>query len=513
LIRRPTPLTKLGGCAYSPTFVDDDTVVFDLTRDGMVDLYRLDLDGGVPLRLTSDPGWEWRSSRGANDHEVVFIRQTDDMTAIETLDLESGVRAIIAGSGGAPVFAGDAYYHSPGNTSELRRLRDGRDDVFLHAPPGKIIDTIAASPDGGHLAMILFGDRALPTLCTVDLASVELGCTDVETSSARVAFSSSSDAIYFDDHDAISRIPRDGGRVTRVIPEAQAVGGIAVAPSGRVLVYSDCGAHTDLISVLDGPEPFVGETDVSFPAFGPEGLLAYARINRRAASIVVRDPTGASREVVLRDKARFTAISFSADGTALVFVVADPVAPGIYLAYVGSAGAANRLTEDPADDSPFFVGDAIYFTRRNQDGVPVVMRMQRDGSGLTPAHPRPRITLGADLSRGRLLLAAPAFDFYYWWDPAKGAETPGPKVAAGGRPSDIAVSPNGDWVASLGGISGHDIWRAESSAGAEAVLVHRLPEDQSSLAITIDDRGHPLVAIDRWAGELWQVPAAIGAPW
>jgi hypothetical protein len=197
----------------------------------------------------------------------------------------------------------------------------------------------------------------------------------------------------------------------------------------------------------------------------------------------------------------------------IVYVLADPVAPGIHLSYLGGGGAPNRLTEDASDDAPFFVGDAVYFTRRNVDGVPAVMRVERDGSGVVQAHPRPRVTLGADLARGRLLLAAPAYDYLYWWDPATGAETPGPKPPAIGRPTDTAVSPNGSWIAFLGGVSGHAIWRAETAAGAEPVRVHQLPEDQSSLAIAIDDAGHPLVAIDRWAGELWQVPAAIGAPW
>jgi len=49
--------------------------------------------------------------------------------------------------------------------------------------------------------------------------------------------------------------------------------------------------------------------------------------------------------------------------------------------------------------------------------------------------------------------------------------------------------------------------------GSPPELVHQLPLDRSSLAATIDDRGHPLVVVDSWSGELWLARPARGARW
>ena len=42
-----TQLTDLKGCAYSPAFADDRTVMFDLTRGGEVDLWKVGTGGGA----------------------------------------------------------------------------------------------------------------------------------------------------------------------------------------------------------------------------------------------------------------------------------------------------------------------------------------------------------------------------------------------------------------------------------------------------------------------------------
>jgi hypothetical protein len=53
-----------------------------------------------------------------------------------------------------------------------------------------------------------------------------------------------------------------------------------------------------------------------------------------------------------------------------------------------------------------------------------------------------------------------------------------------------------------------------STAGTAAPeQVATLRGDQSALAAAIDDRGHPLVAVDVWNGELWSLAAPEGAPW
>lgn len=137
--------------------------------------------------------------------------------------------------------------------------------------------------------------------------------------------------------------------------------------------------------------------------------------------------------------------------------------------------------------------------------------MPQAGGAPTPALPRPRRTVAADLVRGRVLLSSPVGDFLYWWDPRTGREVPGPNLHQ--LPHSLAISPDGRWLVVLGGSGGQDVLRADLARGDELERVYVLPADVSTRATTIDDRGHPIIAIDRWAGELWQVDAPPGHRW
>jgi hypothetical protein len=139
------------------------------------------------------------------------------------------------------------------------------------------------------------------------------------------------------------------------------------------------------------------------------------------------------------------------------------------------------------------------------------MRVARDGSGAAVASARPRITIGA--GGGRALLGSPDKRFYYWWDPATGAESPGPSIPDSGPPAHTAVSPNGRWVLFIGGIGGGEVWRASSAPAAKPELLYTLPGDRNALTATVDDDGQPLVSVGSWSGELYLARAHPGHPW
>ncbi len=508
----PTRLTSLGGCAYSPTFVDDDTLVFDLTRDNAVDLYRYQ-PGEEPVRLTSDPGWEWRAGPGSGEREVIFIRQGDEGSGIDAIDIDTGARRTLAPEAAAAACARDVCYYAPTNGRSLRRIRGARDESFVTLPPGRTLDTLVASADGAMLAMVLLVDDTSPSLCMVDLADPRVRCLNARATTARPAFSTIGRRIYFEDH-GVSRIDLDSDLVTSIIPGVVAGGGIAVSPSGDALVYSDCKGRSILVDVVDDPtRPLVDEPSAIEPAFGPDGVLAYVRVDGARQQIMLLAPGHPSRELVAGDGVHYSDLALSADGERLAYVMGDPKRPGIYLATVRTVALPNRLTTDATDATPVFVGDQIVFTRRDPDGLPHLMRVGLDGSDVTRVAGRARITLAAAPDGSRVLVTSPARDFLYWWNPVTGREKPGPKLPRGGAPADVDLSPDGNWLMVIAGPSGQSIWRRRLEGRGRLEQVAHLRVDQSAMEGAIDDRGHPLVGANLWLGDLWRVAAPAGRPW
>ena len=161
-----------------------------------------------------------------------------------------------------------------------------------------------------------------------------------------------------------------------------------------------------------------------------------------------------------------------------------------------------------------FAGGRLLFTRRSADGAPQLMAVELDGSDERLASPRPRVVLGVDQARGRVLLSAPGRDHLYWWDPRTTLESPGPVLPIDDVSTAIAIAPGGGWLLLLTGNNGQDVYRFPLGGRKLAPdHVYTLPGDVTALLGAIDDRGHPIVEIDSWAGELWLARPAEGARW
>jgi hypothetical protein len=230
--------------------------------------------------------------------------------------------------------------------------------------------------------------------------------------------------------------------------------------------------------------------------------------------VMLREPAGKLYEAVRIVGGRYDQLAFSADGRSLAFVLGKADAAGIYAVEVDANRTPNRLTEDAGDSNPVFAGDEIVYTHHDADGSPHLMRMGRDGSHPVRASARPRLTLASDLGHHRVLIASPDRQFLYWWDPATGRETPGPRLGADKAPLVSALSPGGDWFMFMtGGDAGQEVWRVRTDGKSAPEKVFALGEDVTTVSGAIDDRGHPLLALDTWAGDLWLAPAAAGAAW
>jgi hypothetical protein len=509
----PTPLTHLGGCAYSPILVDDDTVVFDLTRDGNVDLYRLD-HGGAPERLTTDASWEWRAGPGPSDHEVAFIVSGGGVDAhLEVMDLATGARRVLNDDGAAPVHVGGAYYYT--SKDLIRRLREPRDEVLLTLGDGEAADTLAASPRGDRIAWIVLAEQTLPRLCTSELAHPAAVCSaDAQPSTGRVAFSHDGGSIYYDDdREHIMRWTIASGALTEVHQGHEALGGITVSPSGKTMVFSDCSSRTDLLSVLEDPTtPLVDDPRSRFPVAGPGGWLGFVHNDGRTSTLMVRGPDGRLTTLAGGDReGRFNDLAFDATADQLAYVFQGEEGAGVFVVRTIGSTQPNQITDRTGDAHPAFAGGDLVFNRLGADGAPHVMRVPIGGGDPVLAIQRPRVVVGSDTAHDRVLLASPGLDYLYWWDPRTGRETPGPRTVPGREPQDLEVSPDGAWLLEITSSGGQEVYVGPTDG--ELALAYTLAGDVSTRSGAIDVRGHPILAIDRWGGALWRAPAPDGAPW
>jgi len=509
-------LTRLGGCAYSPAFLDDGSVTFDLTRGGAVDLYRLTLGAEPPQQLTRDPGWEWASGRGRAPHEVMFLREVGGAKSIQALDVVTGARALVVGNAMSFAFAAGTLYYAPTTGGEIRRRRDQRDESLVGLSAGEMADLITATRDGARVAMGVRTASSAPRICVVSTADPEVRCPPIAASNSlgRPAFSSDGASLYFASPAGIGRLRLADDRQDVVIPGGDGRGGLAVAPDGRVLVGSACGSTTELVDVVAAPDrPLFDEAGLRSPAFGPDGRLAYVRIVGNDSQIAVREPDGTLRELARRPAAVITDLAFSPDGRSIAFVLENTAEPGLYLASTEDSRPPNRLTEDPGDIQPLFVGSDLVFARLGPDRVPRLMRIGADGSGARVVSARPRLTIGVDRLGRRVLLASPDLSWLYWWDPQSGAESPGPPAHPADGVLDIALSPDGQWLIYVAGNNGQETWRLRLDGKSQPVRIHQLADDVNVRNGAVDDRGHAVIAVHRWAGELWLVRAPDGSRW
>ncbi|HUQ07740.1 MAG TPA: protein kinase [Kofleriaceae bacterium] len=514
----PVQLTTLGGCAYLPAFLDEDTLTFDLTRDGTVDLYTLDLQhpGGAPVRRTSAPGWEWRSTRGRTDREIVFLEQTPDHQGFASVfDLDQGTVTRLFPASGPIAPVGDVYFHAPGVATTLRRRDAARDEVFLTLETDLAVDSIVPSPDGRTLAMLVFGESQLARMCTTPTAQPALRCFEMDVASARPAWSPDNRHVYVHAKRGLQRVDATTGVANDVIKTIQPFGGLAISPSGATLVYSGCNTRSHL-HATNGPDPktpIVEDDYARYPQFGPDRQLGFVSGGLANAHVMVRDATGPLREVVSHGEARITGLAFSDDGQYIAYAVGNAAEPGIYVSDVGGDNTRNRITDQDGDREPVILGDAIYFMRDDASGAPRMMRVSFDGSNVEMASNRPRRTLAVDRRLKRVLLASPGLDFLYWWDPVTGKESPGPVLP---RPmGDIGISPDGRWLLVVVGENGERAVRVrlDQPGKPEPEEVYTSPGDVTGGEGAIDDDGLTVIEVTTWAGELWKLDPPTGSRW
>ncbi|MBZ0236993.1 MAG: hypothetical protein K8M05_31985, partial [Deltaproteobacteria bacterium] len=502
-----------GGCVYAPVFLDDDTVAFDLTKADAVDVYTLELSTDALTRVTDAPTWEWRSGRGANPDEVLYLvtdLQQTDRSYIAARQRSSGVeRRIADGSGAAITSAGGAYYYIRTDGRELRVLRGDVDDRLLTFRDIERTQSLAASPDGRQLAVTGRIASASYGVCLVDIDRQAVSCpgTVEMATGSRVAFGSRGD-LYLAGLDGIYVRVREGAE-RRIVPGVRAFGGVSVAPGGKRLVYSECTAYGAVRELGSEPARFLSDEDrLSDPVAGPGGRVAWMRGRReifvRSADGKVRNLLGPGRR---GEVFRNPAFDFTGE---LIAFARSGATKGIWVAEVGQAAPERQITYGESDFLPVFLRDgSIVFTRTTDDS-PRVFRVV-PGQEPALAFDRPRQTIDVDRHSDRVLLRSPDQKYLYWWDPETGMEAPGPPTYAPGTQNtpDLSISPDGKWLLYQSGPLGHELWRTPLAAW-KPERIFKAPDSSTLETTAITNEGNALVIEKVWHGELYAVDVTSG---
>lgn len=519
-IDRVRAMTTLGGCAYAPTFAGD-RLVFDETLDGADDLF--ELRGDAPYKLASTATMEFRASPGSKPGEIIFIVTDQSVSDISksshvgALDLDTGaMRVVLANATPSAVYVGDSLYYSRVDQMELRRFAQGVDTGVLTLPPDRALYLLTASPDGRRLAAIVRVARTAQELCLIDLEKPTLDCVPgVRALVGRPAFSPDSRAVYYASATGVRRFEIATRRDDVVVPGKLAPGGVAVAPDGRRLVYSDCAASGPIVDVSRPERPLiVDEPSASSLAAGPDGLLAYVRTTDTGKVLVVRRADATSLEIPTTTQGTPGEPSFDTTGARIAFVVRGPH-PGIYVADLRSAFPPSPITTGPHDSQPVWLRDGrVVFVRPDDAKSPILYTVRADGMDEPKrASPRPRIIEDTHPTTGEVLVSSPDNRTLYLWDAVTGRERPVAERAINGlHLNKASISRDGAWLVLQSGAFGSDVWKVslgDPTATSVRIFSTRPAETMDRVFMLAD--GRVAGAPRSWRGELFDVPAAAGS--
>lgn len=517
----PRRITSMGGCVYTPTFAGNGALVFDHTLEEAVDLYRVEPDGSALRRLTDAPAWEWRASPGRSRDEIAYLAH--DPTGKFGLPQRVGFVDIVTGQAtgaleistpSVAMAAGDLYYIGRGEPT-IRRVHTGLDEVFIELGPELKPYVLAAAP-GGERLVLMSSNRTLGNrLCLIDLATRAVDCPETESlMNARPAFSSSGDAVYYASREGIHRFELASRRSQLLVPGVSAPSGVATAPDGSALAWSDCAPSGPLLDLGTTPPRVVAdERLVTDPSVGADGRVAYLRHDQSGAALMLQEADGTRRQLTSERLGGASSPAFDRAGSHLAFTIRGE-APGIYSADLALARPVfEQVTDGALDDQPVWLADGrIVFQRIGPRGLPETWLVSPGGGEPVLVSRKPRLPVGTDPGSGEVLLAAPQFAHLFWWNPATGRERAGPVPDVGGEAIvGMTLSRDARWMVLEAGRSGHLLYRMRldrADARPELVLRVSSAATVNGVAITVD--GHVLAAPSTYVGDLWLLRAAPG---
>ncbi|MBL8624365.1 MAG: serine/threonine protein kinase [Myxococcales bacterium] len=497
---RGQALTTGAGCARAPIFVDDDHVAYARIGDDAGDLYLRDLGTGAERPLTTTPTvTELAPQPAIGAAALTFLAQAQGSGgfAATRLPLDGGPATAypLGGLFMSPgvVAIGDDLLHVVGGGATLARLRGATVSEVLKLP-GRRIFTMAPSATGRFL--VIDGP------CVVDLAATPVAAPacvpTAQPAYGRPVIDAAGDVIYYGAPGGIRRFTRSTGADALIVDGAGVNGGLAVAPSGRRLAWSDCQPQITLTDLATGAA--VHAESLTGPTTNTRGDWAFVRETPSLSILAFREPGGLVHELTAPPIIPGHP-ALEPAGERVVFGRGD--VPGLHLAWGTQLRPIDRLTDDPSDDGAVWIGrDRVAFTRTDAAGVPAVWTVDVvDGRPAAATGLTRRVVADGQPGGGQVLLFNDDRTRLYLWDPATGREREVPQPAAfhGAMLLDADLAPDGRHVVVL---RGAEVWRFDVDGGAAARL-WVAPAGHGCWGVEVDAQDHVVVADARDAGRVY----------
>jgi hypothetical protein len=524
IVAAPEALTSLGGCPFSPAFLDGQTLAFEWSRgDDRRHLYRLPFGGAALSRLTTGTLDESDVALGRRPGEILYrVEDPEAQARVDAShfilrDLATGAETPLDVTTTSAVAVGDAIFYARIDHGEIRQRRGQSDEVFLSLPGERTVGGLTGAPDQRWLALTSSAGGMAPALCLVNLVGApRLRClAGPRPIRGRVAFSPDSGVLYYPSADGIHRVDLATERDDTAVPGALARAGLTISPRADALVFSDCHAEGPLLDLSRSPPRVAVDEELPRePVGGPGGLLAYVREHRGRHALVVRDAQGMARELAAPGQGSPSSPSFDPTGRWIAFELGGGSSPGIYVMDAAGHYPAEPLTATAHDSAPIWTADGrVAFTRWDDQQNPSVMLVDRGGGTPQRAPLGSRKTVAYALGTGELLLESKDKERLYLWRPGQAQDRPVPLgPLAGSYFMASGISPDARFLVVQTGSYGRVVWRLwldGSGRPPERLLAAGRGQSMSSVAVMSD--GRILVGVRSWRGELHLARAPAGS--
>jgi Tol biopolymer transport system component len=504
-------------CAEFPSFTPDArAIVYDATVGPDSFVFLRDLEGGAPLKLTNQPGWNMAPSVSPDGTQIAFLRIAAGERSNVVIDRSGATPPRALGTGGSarPSWSRDGRSIWTGTEGQVSRYDVASGALLETIPlfPGAFVRATLELPKGLLVAVprgrasslagaaLLDENRSLRWLLRDDIQEVLAATPDGQRIlSARLRGTGDTELveIFLDGSPAVSLASAG------IAPRK----GVAFSADGRHVAWSTCDALTKLVYVDDARMPPLlpawqwDETAVHQIRNGRSAIVLSGRSGTEQPWLVDFDRPNAPRPVISGDL-RATGISVSDDGAWLAFATLDH---GLFAVPV-EGGPPHRLTQTTKDAAPSFVrgSHAVLFHTILPDGHTQIQQVSVHGG-------EPSVVL----TRGRAPSASPVDDRVVYFagdtnpkllpmilDRKTGRTTPLSAALREGPYRELAFSPDGKRVVVVKGEPEQVEIDLRTGAVVRTFLMDALH------AAYVD--GKLVLAKRRWAGDIWMADTPFG---
>ena len=405
------PLTTLQGSEEAPSFSrDGNQVAFRGNQNKQWDIYAKLIEGGPPLRLTSDLGTHWDPSWSPDGKSIAFTAQHENggngLFIVPALGGPERMLAELEGDWRTADWSPDGKWIAVSQGSSSRVIPGGG-VILLSVPGGERSELVKQdrqmlqssfahfSPDGKRLAFLKMKGE-FGQLYTVDLTPgmrLARSAKRITPSEMEVQFPSwtanGRDIVFMrgfaSSNGSLARVRADGGAVQKIPGLGYTAGPIAIALQGRRLAFSRGGIDADIwrfdMNGKQPPQRWISSTAYDVAAeYSPNGKKIVFSSNRSGSrEIWVCDADGGNAEQLTHFGRPITGTPrWSPDGRWIAFDSRPRGKPDVFV--ISAEGTGLRRLTDGAPDEGQANRNGMWQPGWSADGQWIYYSSDRGGS-------------------------------------------------------------------------------------------------------------------------------------